>query len=421
MLAYFDIFTGISGDMILGALVDAGLPLSSLEETIAALGLSEEAGVTAQKMRKGSLMGTQVHVECRAKGRPHNGSRSDRQDLPARRLKEILALIQGASLPIQVRKWSTQVFQKLAMAEARVHGISVDEVHFHEVGAVDAIVDIVGGMAGLHALGVTRIVSSPVPLSRGYVQTLHGTLPIPAPATVALLAGCPVHGIDLDVETVTPTGAAIISTLAESFGPIPQMVPRQTGYGVGTFDLPIPNVFRLLLGEEAVSSAGLQNQTLSLLSTNVDNMSGEWFGPLFDQLLEAGALDVWLVPVQMKKNRPAVVIHLLAEPSTVPDLRLLLLRETTTLGVREERVSRWSLPRKIHRVETPWGEVRVKVASLPDGSEKAAPEFEDCLRLAQAHQIPLRQVYETALQSRAVDTDGERLQGMESNLEWDVP
>jgi uncharacterized protein (TIGR00299 family) protein len=401
VFAYFDIFAGISGDMVLGALVDAGLPLESLQETIAALGLSDEVKVTARKVAKGSLIGTKIDLECRP--------RSHSNDLPPRRLKEILALLRNASLPAPVQKSASRVFQRLGEVEARLHGIPAEEVHFHEVGALDAIVDIVGAIAGLHTLGVTRVVSSPIPLSRGVVRSSHGTLPIPAPATVALLAGCPIYGIEgigPDVESVTPTGAAIISTLAESFGPIPDMVLQRMGHGAGSLDLPIPNLLRLLLGEDSYSSStGLQTESLRLLSTNVDDMPGEWIGPLFDQLLDSGALDVWLTPVQMKKNRPGVVIHLLAEPLAVPSLRLLLLRETTTLGIREETVARWSLPREIRRVSTPWGEVRVKVARLPDGSEKGAPEFEDCKRLAQLHKVPLREVYQSAVQGHLAHSE----------------
>jgi hypothetical protein len=211
--------------------------------------------------------------------------------------------------------------------------------------------------------------------------------------------GVPVRGLDLEGETVTPTGAALITTLAEEFGPPPPMILQQVGYGAGTWDLPLPNMVRLLLGDLLATASGLEAQTLSLLSTNVDDMPGEWFGPLFDQLLAAGALDVWFTPIQMKKNRPGVTINVLADPARVPMLRQILLRETTTLGIREERVTRWHLPREIRTVQTPWGEVRVKVAHLPDGSEKAAPEFDDCLRLARAHQVPLREVHLAALRA----------------------
>ncbi|MFQ5933636.1 MAG: nickel pincer cofactor biosynthesis protein LarC [Dehalococcoidia bacterium] len=384
MLAYFDIFAGISGDMILGALVDAGLSLEVLQETIAALDLPDEVRVTAEQVRKGFLAGIKVDVV-------------GRDEAHHRHLEDILALIHGSSLPPEVQERAAQVFQRLGEAEAKVHGIPLEEVHFHEVGALDAIVDIVGAVAGLHALSVTRIVASPVPLSHGYVNTAHGIIPIPAPATATLLTGVPVRGLDLNAETVTPTGAALITTLAEDFGLLPPMTLQHVGYGAGTFDLSLPNMLRLFLGEPASSSTGLQAQTLSLLSTNIDDMSGEWFGPLFDKLLEAGALDVWFTPIQMKKNRPAVMISVLVEPPAVPALRLILLRETTTLGVREETVTRWCMPREMRTVQTPWGEVRVKVARLPDGSEKVAPEFEDCRRLAQAHQVPLHEMYMAVL------------------------
>lgn len=392
MLAYFDIFVGISGDMTLGALVDAGLPIDVLHDTVDALGLAGEVGITAEQARKGVLAGTKVSVIQR------------QPDVPHRRLQDILDMIDGAALPASVKEKASDIFVRLGEAEAHVHGVPADEVHFHEVGALDAIVDIVGAVAGLHELGVTRVVASPVPLARGVVNTAHGAIPVPGPATAELLIGVPVRGLDLDVETVTPTGAALISTLAGEFGPVPAMALERVGYGAGSFDLPLPNMLRLLLGTPTDTTAftGLRRDTLSVLSTNVDDMPGEWFGPLFDDLLEAGALDVWFTPVQMKKGRPAVMISVLAEPSEVPALRLILLRETTTLGVREETVTRWSVPRETRTVQTPWGEIRVKVAHLPDGREKVSPEFEDCRRLAQQHQVPLRDVFQAAMQAATV-------------------
>lgn len=397
MLAYFDVFVGISGDMILGALVDAGLPLTVLEETVTALGIADEVQLQTQRVHKGGLAGTKVDVVVRGAAAPS-----------PRRLGDILALIRESALPSAVRERAGQVFQRLAQAEAQVHGVSVEAVHFHEVGALDAIVDIAGAVAGLHALGVTRVLASPIPLSRGYTRATHGPLPVPAPATLALLSGVPVRGLDVEVETVTPTGAALIATLAEGFGPVPAMVLQRIGYGAGTFDLPLPNMLRLLLGTPVDAPAGLQGEILSLLSTNIDDMPGEWFGALFDALFAAGALDVWFVPVQMKKNRPGVMVQVLAEPTAVPALRQALLRETTTLGLREETVVRWCLPRETRTVETPWGTVRVKTARLPDGSEKATPEFEDCRRLAAAHQVPLREVYLAALRTFADAEDAAR-------------
>ena len=398
MFAYFDVFVGISGDMILGALVDAGLSPGVLEETVAALGLTDEVQIRVQRVRRGGLEGTKVDVVT------HTDAGA------ARHLEEVLALIRESPLPPAVREQAAQVFQRLAQAEAQVHGVPVEAVHFHEVGALDAIVDIVGAVAGLHALGVTRVLASPIPLSRGYARSAHGPLPVPAPATLALLSGVPVCGLDVERETVTPTGAALITTLAEGFGPVPAMVLQRIGYGAGTFDLPLPNMLRLLLGAPVDAPSGLHGEVLSLLSTNIDDMPGEWFGPLFDALFAAGALDVWLVPVQMKKNRPGVVVQVLAEPTAVPALRQVLLRETTTLGLREETVVRWCLPRETCTVETPWGTVRVKTARLPDGSVKVAPEFEDCRRLAEAHRVPLREVYLAALRAFS-DTDDEIMAG----------
>lgn len=394
MLAYFDIFVGISGDMTLGALADAGLPIDVLHETIDALGLAGEVEVMANQVRKGALAGVKVDVVRRNEDEPRH-----------RHLNDILALIDAASLPAAVQEQASAVFQRLGEAEAKVHGVSVDEVPFHEVGALDAIVDIVGVVAGLQELGITRVVVSPVPLSRGFVDTAHGEIPVPGPATMELLVGVPVRGLDLNVETVTPTGAALISTLADEFGPVPAMALEHVGYGAGTFDLPLPNMLRVMLGEPAGSPTDLQRDMLRILSTNVDDMPGEWFGPLFDQLLAAGALDVWFTPIQMKKNRPAVMISVLAEPAAVPALRLILLRETTTLGVREETVTRWCVSRELRTVQTSWGDVRVKVARLPDGSEKASPEFEDCRRLAREHNVPLRIVTQSATEKAQRHTE----------------
>ncbi len=423
MLAYFDIFVGVSGDMILGSLVDAGLPLEALQKTVAALGLADAVSLQTEPVRKGALMGTKVtvvthgepdrphahlrtlHAPQKPKAphtgefvRPHAHGHGPVSQHEHRTLADVVQIIDGADLPSPVREQAIAVFRRLAQAEARVHGMAPDEIHFHEVGALDAIVDIVGAVAGLHALGVTRVVASPVPLTHGYVDTAHGRLPVPAPATSLLLEGIPVRGLDLEAETVTPTGAALIATLADDFGPVPPMEVRRIGYGAGAMDLPLPNLLRLWLGE-APAEEGWHVQPLVMLSTNVDDMPGEWFGPLFDRLLSAGALDVWFTPIQMKKGRPAVLITVLAPPEKKAAVRHLLLQETTTLGVREIPVQRWCVPRRIERVETPWGTVRVKVARLPDGSRRAVPEFDDCRLLAEEHRLPLMLVYTAALRA----------------------
>lgn len=423
-IAFLDVFVGISGDMLLGALVDVGLPLQVLEDTVRALGLEDAVQITAERVHKGAIAATKVTVTVHGEPDVPHGhlrlpKRSDHEhahDAPHhhhkahhhhehphhsgehRSLSDVLALIESADLSPAVRHQAAQVFRRLAEAEARVHGIPIDKVHFHEVGALDAVVDVVGAVAGLHALGVTRVVASPVPLTRGYVDTAHGRLPVPAPATLVLLEGAPTRGLDIEAETVTPTGAALLVTLADAFGLPPEMVVRRVGHGAGTMDLPLPNVLRLVMGE--VVDEPLQEEhahTMVWLSTNVDDMPGEWFGPLFDHLFAAGALDVWFTPVYMKKGRPGVVINVLAAPERAPLLRRLLLKETTTLGVREEIITRWCLPRQTETVSTPWGEVRLKVALLPDGTRRAKPEFDDCYRLAREHNVSVREVYQAAL------------------------
>ena len=382
--AYFDVYVGVSGDMILGSLVDVGLPLERLQDTVAALGLSDEVQLSARTVKKGALAGTKVEVSCQ-------------QSHHHRHLSDILTMIDGASLPQEVKARAAAVFTRLGQAEAGVHGDELEGVHFHEVGALDAIVDIVGAVAGLHALGIARVDASPVPLSRGRVNTAHGCLPLPAPATAALLAGVPVRGQDLNVETVTPTGAALLATLAETFGPVPAMQLERVGYGAGTMDLELPNMVRLWIGTSSGAQTGLQLEPMSVLSTNIDDMPGEWFGPLFDDLLAHGASDVWLTPIQMKKGRPGVLVSVLAPAAAVSELRQLLLRETTTLGVRQDALTRLSLPRTTRSVATAWGLVSVKVARLPDGTEKITPEFEDCRALAQQNGVPLREIYAAVL------------------------
>ncbi len=431
MIAYFDVFVGASGDMILGALVDAGLPLSALEETVAALGLADVVRIQAERVHKGAIAATKVtvfthgepdrpHAHLRLPEPPHAHSHHHGHEEHTdehhhehgghdhghghshehhhRSLAEVLGIIEAAHLPGEVKEQAASVFRRLAEAEARVHGMSVADVHFHEVGALDAIVDIVAAIAGLRALGITRVVVSPIPLAHGYVEAAHGTLPVPAPATLLLLEGIPVRGLDIPAETVTPTGAALLATLADEFGPVPPMTLRKVGHGAGAMDLPLPNVLRILIGEEMRDEeAGLEVRPLVLLSTNVDDMPGEWFGPLFDDLLAAGALDVWFTPVQMKKGRPGVVISAVAAPERAAALRRILLERTTTLGVREQVVARWCLPREEHRVETRWGSVRVKVARLPDGTARAKPEFDDCQALARKHGVSVQHVYLAAL------------------------
>jgi uncharacterized protein (TIGR00299 family) protein len=384
-VAYFDVFFGASGDMILGALVDAGVPVEALQSEIDRLHLPEPVLIEAQPAVRHTLRGTQVTVHSAEPG--HH-----------RHLADIEHILEAADLDAPVRERALAVFRRLAEAEARVHGVALEEVHFHEVGALDAIADVVGAVASLSFLGVERIVCSPLPLSRGMGRGEHGPLPLPAPGTLALLEGVPVRGLDVEGETLTPTGAALLTTLAGEFGPCPDMRLERVAYGAGHKSFAqAPNLLRLLIGEAEAASIPASSERLRVLETNLDNMNPEWFGPLTQGLLEAGALDVWLTPIQMKKGRPGTLLSVIARPEDVAHLRAQVFAETTTLGIRETEVTRWPLPRRVETVETPFGTVRVKLAEFAPGRWKAAPEHDDCVRAARAAGVPLREVYQAAL------------------------
>jgi hypothetical protein len=289
--------------------------------------------------------------------------------------------------------------QLLAEAESHVHGVPVDRIHFHEVGAVDTIVDIVGALAGFSELKIEGVHSSALPWSRGTVKTEHGVLPVPPPAVALLLRDVPVVGVDIEGETVTPTGAVLVRTITKQFGTMPAMTVERVGYGAGQRDWPDrPNVLRLTIGESS-NSAGLHVEQLSVLSCNIDDMNPQWYQPVIKELNEAGALDVWLTPVQMKKNRPGTMIDVLCQPDNADKLRALLLRHTSTLGVRETSVARYSLPREIQTVQTQYGPIRLKVATLPDGSRKASPEHDDCAARAAEKGVTIREVWLAAVSS----------------------
>lgn len=383
-IAYFDCVAGASGDMILGALVDGGVALSELRQHLAALQLDHEFEIQAHPVIKNGFRATKVDVILRTP--------SDQGHHPQKRaLADIQAVLAHSALPPTIREQADHMFRRLAEVEAAIHATSPQKVHFHEVGGVDAIVDIVGTLIGLDLLGVQQVLASPLPMGRGFVQGAHGTIPLPAPATLALLEGVPIYGLDLEAELVTPTGALILTTLCRSFGPIPPMKLQTIGYGAGGRDLPIPNLLRLLVGEQG---EGLEH--LLLLETNLDDSSPELLGYVLEKLLQAGALDVFFTPIQMKKNRPAVMLSVLCHLQDVSVLESILFRETSTLGIRRQPVERHALERFSQTVETAYGTVRVKVARLPDGSLKFAPEYEDCKRAAEAHEVPLRTVYEAA-------------------------
>jgi hypothetical protein len=383
-IAYFDCIAGASGDMLLGALVDAGLPLESLRVRLAQLGLADEFELKAYKVSKNGFGATKVDVIVHE--HPHG-----------RHLAEIEAILHQSSLPGPIQEKAIGIFRRLAEVEAGIHGLPVEQVHLHEVGGVDTIVDVVGTLVGLEELGVQQVYASPLPLGRGFVKGAHGQIPLPAPATVALLKDVPVRGSEIELELVTPTGAVLLSSLCTGFGPIPAMTLTGQGYGAGGRDLPIPNVLRLLLGQQTEAGQAAGIESLVLLETNVDDNSAEINGYVMEALLAAGALDVFFTPIQMKKNRPATLLSVLCRPLDVDALEAILFRETSTLGVRRQPVERRCLERTSETVATPYGPVRVKVARLPDGTSKRAPEYEDCKQAAQAHHVPLRVVYAAAL------------------------
>lgn len=386
MLAYFDCFSGISGDMLLGALIDVGWSLERLQAVVDQLQL-KDVRVEAQRVEKQGISATWVQVIA-----PHEHVHRGRNDL--------VGMITHAHLSEQVQTRAIAVVDALAQAESKVHNVPVEEIHFHEVGAVDTIVDIVGAVTGLDELGITEVYCSPLPWSHGTVKAAHGILPVPPPAVTELLQGIPVVGVDVRGELVTPTGAALVRALAKGFGTIPAMTLQHVGYGAGTRDLPNrANVLRLVTGTSANDADGLQIETLSVLACNVDDANPEWLGVLPELLLQAGALDVWMTPTYMKKNRPATCIEVLCRPRQIKMLRDLLLRHTTTLGVREQTLTRYALPRHFETVETPFGAVQVKFTQLPDGSSKFAPEHDDCVTCAKEQGVSVREVWLAAIQA----------------------
>lgn len=381
-VAYFDCFAGASGDMMLGALVDGGWAFDDLKATLAKIPLDGYT-IGADEVRKGLLRALQIRIEI-----------DTREHTIERNLQDIMRLLDAGSLDDDVIAQSRSLFQRLAEVEGRMHGIPPDEVHFHEVGAVDSILDVVGVVAGLKALGIERIVCSPVNIGGGLpIQTRHGWWPIPGPATLDLMKDKPVYAKEDMGETLTPTGALLLSALADAFGPIPAMCIERIGYGAGQRDTAIPNVLRLVIGEQV--SAG-ESGTATVIETTIDDMNPQLYGHVAARLFDAGALDVTLTPVQMKKGRPGHVLSVMTEAVDHTPLLDIVFRETTTIGVRTHRVERIKLERKIEQVETPWGPVRIKVAYWRGEAVNRSPEYEDCLRVATAAEIPVKRVMDYA-------------------------
>jgi uncharacterized protein (TIGR00299 family) protein len=382
-LVYFDCASGISGDMTLGALVDLGVDLEQLNASIASLGLPD-CRLTAGEVRKNGFRAVQVTVQYPPEHKH-------------RHLHHILEMIRGSKLTPRQQELAVRIFTRLGEAEAKVHGVPVEKVHFHEVGAADSIADIVGTAVGLDLLGVERIVVSTVPTGTGKIRIAHGECNIPAPATAELLRGIPLAASRIEAELTTPTGAAILAALADEFGPPPAMTIQRIGCGAGQRELEgQPNLLRLLLGVSAPCGPGDQ---VWIVETNLDDTSGELIGHCTTLLWDAKPLDVYLTPIQMKKNRPGVKITVLCRAAEIEPIEEILFRETGTLGVRRWAASRRVLARQTHRVATSWGPVEGKVAWLPGGVPRFSPEFEACRRIAVEQGLSLQAVCEAAQQA----------------------
>jgi pyridinium-3,5-bisthiocarboxylic acid mononucleotide nickel chelatase len=451
-IAYLDCFSGMSGDMFLGAMVDAGVPVNLFEETVAALNIGARLEISrvirsgiaatkvdvfvhgekelprevfleqqsqAQKHEHGhdhehghehSHKHAPEHIELREHNYSQAGHESARAGAPApherkhehgRGLKEIREIIRKAGISEGAKHTAIAIFEALGAAEAKIHNSDIEKVHFHEVGAVDAMVDIVCAAVGAEALGVDEIVCSPLNVGGGTVKCSHGVLPVPAPATVELLKGAPVYSSGIQVELVTPTGAAIVKTLAKRFSPFPAMTIEKSGYGAGTRDFPgHANVVRLTIGESRTGFVeNTSQETINVLEANLDDLNPQVFGYVVERLLEAGALDTFALPVQMKKNRPGMILTVLCRPEDASRLAQIIFTETSTLGVRRREEQRQTLARKWIKVLTRWGDVRLKVASMNGTITNYAPEYEDCKKIAAEHHVPLKSVMNEAMEA----------------------
>ncbi len=389
-IAYLDAFSGISGDMTVGALVDLGLPLAALREAIATLGLGG-VEVSSERIERSGIVATKFHVRLHGE-HPEHSPHAHRHG--HRAWAEIRDLLARSALAAAVKERALATFARLAEAEGQVHGVPPEAVQFHEVGALDAIVDVVGTALGLVHLGVEAVYAGPLPLGQGRVRSAHGPLPVPAPAVALLLAGRPVRLEDGEAEMVTPTGAALVAALARPEA-APELRIEAVGYGAGERELADrPNLLRVLLGEPVVAAGTDQ---VVVLETTIDDMSPQLYEHVLERLLAAGARDAFLVPVVMKKSRPATMLRVLAAPADRDRLAGIVFAETSSIGLRWSTWNRLVLPREERTVETPYGPVRVKVARAPDGTVNVAPEFEDCKRLAVERGVALKLVHQAAL------------------------
>lgn len=383
-IAYFDCFSGASGDMIVGAMLDCGVPVDELRRELGKLGLSGCEISCSRVMKKGISCARFIVSVAKEAHQPH------------RHLKDIAALIDGSRLEEEVKIKSKSVFAKLAAAEAKVHGTSPEEVHFHEVGAIDSIIDVVGSVIALKKLGVQKVYSSRINCGSGLFTSSHGAMPIPGPAAMELLAGVEIYSSGVEHELLTPTGAALLSTLASGFGPMPAMVLEKVGYGGGAMDLEIPNALRVVVGQAAQKGEDQVLGAVMVVEANIDDMNPQLFEYVMERLFEAGALDVYLTPVQMKKGRPGALLTAVCPADKCREISRLILKETTTIGVRFKEEMRYEALRAHAEVATKFGNIRVKIASFAGEIINLQPEYEDCKRAALASGAPLKEVMEEA-------------------------
>lgn len=439
-IAYLDCFSGISGDMFLGALIDAGVPAQLFEDTVAGLNIGAQleisrvnrSGISATKVdvlvhgekelprevywKEKSQHDDREHGHSHEHGAKHKHHRHETGDPHAhsghshgRGLREIRQIISQATLSEHTKKTAFAIFEALGAAESKIHSVDIERIHFHEVGAVDAMVDIVCAAAGAESLAVDEFVCSPLNVGGGTVQCAHGTFPVPAPATLELLQGAPVYSSGLDFELVTPTGAAVVKTLATRFGSFPNMKIEMVGYGAGTRDLHgHANVARLTIGEtQSVSAEGIPQETITVLEANLDDLNPQVFGYVMDRLFQQGALDAFGVPIQMKKNRPGMLLTVFCRPDKAAELTKMIFSETTTLGVRRRDEQRYALNRSWQTVHTRWGDVRIKIAGMDRTVTNYAPEYEDCREIASKNNIPLKTVMQEAVREYLSTSPGE--------------
>lgn len=385
-IAYFDCFSGISGDMFVGALLDAGLKIEILEKELNKLNLSGYQ-LEVNKVLKKGISASQFKVKIQEKG-------------VERRFKDILNILEESKLDEEIKNEVKKIFLKIVEAESKIHQEDIEKIHFHEIGGLDSIIDISSAVIGIKALEIKEIYSSPLPLGKGFVKCAHGILPLPAPATLELLKNIPTYSGGMESEMVTPTGAAIISTLTKDFGERPLMKIEKIGYGAGEREFSIPNLLRVSIGEKILSDRDLMDGYVHdealLIETNIDDMNPEFYDYIMDKLFSQGALDVFLTPIQMKKNRPAQMFSIIVYEQNLKEILKVLFSESTTLGVRIKEVKRLKLTQQNFIAETKYGKIKVKVGIFKEDIKTIAPEYQDCHKIAQQYQVPLKEVYEEA-------------------------